>query len=143
MTLRVTQIRDMEGKAHYLPNGTISQVVVLSKDYARALVDVEINNDQDVDHVMGLLKSLGEELMKDRPDAVLEPTEVRGVETMNATGCTIRTLTKTGPGLQWEIAREYRRRVLLRFKQEGIAMPLPQRVVWTKEGHPLRETGKD
>ncbi len=136
MTLRVTQIRDMEGKAHYLPNGTISQVVVLSKDYARALVDVEVNNDQDVDHVMDLLKALGEELMRDRPDAVLEPTEVRGIETMNATGCTIRTLTKTGPGLQWEIAREFRRRILLRFKQEGIAMPLPQRVIWTKQGHP-------
>ncbi len=136
MTLRVTQIRDMEGRAHYLPNGTISQVVVLSKDYARALVDVEINNDQDIDRVMALLKSLGEELKKDRPDAVLEPTEVRGVETMSATGCTIRTLTKTGPGLQWEIAREFRRRILLRFKQDGIGMPLPQRVVWTKQGHP-------
>lgn len=140
MTLRVTQIRDMEGRAHYLPNGTISQVVVLSKDYARALVDVEVNNDQDVDRVMALLKSLGEELQKDRPDAVLEPTEVRGIETMSATGCTIRTLTKTGPGLQWEIAREFRRRILLRFKQEGIGMPLPQRVVWTKQGHPT-ETG--
>jgi small conductance mechanosensitive channel len=136
MTLRVTQIRDMEGRAHYLPNGTISQVVVLSKDFARALVDVEINNDQDIDHVMALLKTLGEELMKDRPDAVLEVTEVRGVETMNATGCTIRTLTKTGPGLQWEIAREFRRRILLRFKQDGIGMPLPQRVVWNKQGHP-------
>lgn len=136
MTLRVTQIRDMEGKAHYLPNGTISQVVVLSKDYARALVDVEVNNDQDIDRVMALLKALGEELQKDRPDAVLEPTEVRGIETMSATGCTIRTLTKTGPGLQWEIAREFRRRILLRFKQEGIGMPLPQRVVWTKQGHP-------
>jgi moderate conductance mechanosensitive channel len=136
MTLRITQIRDLEGRAHYLPNGTITQVVVLSKDYARALVDVEVNNDQDVDQVMELLRVLGQELQKDRPDAVLEPTEVRGIEAMSATGCTIRTLTKTGPGLQWEIARELRRRILLRFKQEGVAMPLPQRVVWTRTGHP-------
>jgi len=136
MTLRITQIRDLEGRAHYLPNGTITQVVVLSKDYARALVDVEVNNDQDVDQVMELLRTLGQELLKDRPDAVLEPTEVRGIETMNATGCTIRTLTKTAPGLQWEIARELRRRIIIRFKEQGIAMPLPQRVVWTKQGHP-------
>ena len=95
MTLRITQIRDLEGRAHYLPNGTITQVVVLSKDYARALVDVEVNNDQDVDQVMELLRELGQELQKDRPEAVLEPTEVRGIETMSATGCTIRTLTKT------------------------------------------------
>ena len=136
MTLRITQIRDLEGRAHYLPNGTITQVVVLSKEYARALVDVEVNNDQDVDRVMELLRSLGQELRTDRPDTVLEPTEVRGIEAMNATGCTIRTLTKTAPGLQWEIARELRRRILIRFKQEGVAMPLPQRVVWTKQGHP-------
>lgn len=135
MTLRVTQIRDMEGRAHFLPNGTISQVVVLSKDFARALVDVEVNNDQDVDRVMELLRDLGAELKADRPE-VLEPTEIKGIETMNATGCTIRTLTKTAPGMQWEIAREFRRRILLRFKREGISMPLPQRVVWTKQGHP-------
>jgi small conductance mechanosensitive channel len=136
MTLRVTQIRDLEGRAHYLPNGTISQVVVLSKDFARALVDVEINNDEDVDHVMRLLKELGQELLADVPGVVLEATDVRGIETMNATGYTIRTLTKTAPGRQWEVAREFRRRILKRFKQEGIAMPLPKRIVWTKEGHP-------
>jgi moderate conductance mechanosensitive channel len=136
MTLRVTQIRDMEGRAHYLPNGTISQVVVLSKDYARALVDIEIDNDQDVDAVIELLNVLGRELQADLPGVVLEPTDVRGIETMNATGYTIRTLTKTAPGRQWEIAREFRRRILMRFKREGIAMPLPKRVVWTKQGHP-------
>ena len=141
MPLRITQIRDLEGRAHYLPNGTITQVVVLSKDYARALVDVEISNDQDVDHVMELLRVLGQELKRDRPEVVLEPTDVRGIETMHATGCIIRTLTKTAPGLQWEIARELRRRILIRFKQEGIAMPLPQRVGWTRQGHPAQAEG--
>ena len=132
MTLRITQIRDLEGKAHYLPNGTISQVVVLSKDFARALVDVEVDNHQDVDRVMEVLRVLGQELLKDRPDVVLEATDVRGIESMSATGCTIRTLTKTAPGLQWEIAREFRRRILIRFRQEGIDMPLQHRVVWNK-----------
>jgi small conductance mechanosensitive channel len=132
MTLRITQIRDLEGKAHYLPNGTISQVVVLSKDFARALVDVEVDNHQDVDRVMEVLRVLGQELQKDRPDVVMEATDVRGIESMSATGCTIRTLTKTAPGLQWEIAREFRRRILIRFRQEGIDMPLQHRVVWNK-----------
>ena len=67
MTLRVTQIRDLEGKAHYLPNGSISQVVVMSKDFARALVDVEISLDQDIDRVSDLLRLLGRDLMADMP----------------------------------------------------------------------------
>ena len=132
MTLRITQIRDMEGQAHYLPNSTISQVVVLSKDYARALVDVEVGHDEDVDRVLDLLRLMGRELAADRPGVVLEATEVRGIERMNATGYTIRTLTKTAPGSQWEIARELRKRVLLRFRQEGIAMPLPHQIVSTQ-----------
>ncbi|HWQ09464.1 MAG TPA: mechanosensitive ion channel family protein [Holophaga sp.] len=136
MTLRITQIRDLEGKAHYLPNGSINQVVVMSKDFARALVDVEISLDQDIDRVADLLRLLGRDLMADLPNAVLEPTEVKGVEAMNAMGCTIRTLTKTAPGLQWEVARELRKRIVTRFRLEGITMPLPHRVVWTKQGHP-------
>ncbi len=129
MTLRITQIRDAEGKAHYIPNGSISQLVVLSKDYARALVDVEIDYTMDVDHVMEMLRNLGKELQRDLPDLVMEPTDVKGIETMSATGCTIRTLTKTAPGKQWDVARQFRRRVLLSFRDEGITMPLPHRVV--------------
>ena len=63
----------------------------MSKDFARALVDVEISLDQDIDRVSDLLRLLGRDLMADMPSAVLEPTDVKGVEAMNAMGCTIRT----------------------------------------------------
>jgi small conductance mechanosensitive channel len=62
----------------------------------------------------------------------MEPTEVKGVETLNQGSCTIRTLTKTAPGQQWDLARELRRRILLRFREEGFMLALPQRVVWNK-----------
>jgi len=125
MTLRITQIRDAEGQAHYIPNGGINQVIVMSKDYARALVDVEVCSDQDADRVMEVLRELGAELRKDRPEQVLEATDVKGVESFSASGYILRTLTKTSPGKQWDVARELRRRILLRFRLEGIAMPSP------------------
>ena len=127
MTLRVTQIRDAEGRAHFLPNGSITRLIVLSKDFSRAQVDVEVGYDADVERMLGLLAEIGAQLHKDLPDTVLEPTDVKGVETFGKDGCIIRTLTKTGPGKQWDVAREYRKRILLRFRAEGIESPIPQR----------------
>ncbi len=135
MTLRVTQIRDSEGKAHYLPNGSITQVVVLTKDFARAQVDIEVAFGTDIDAVMALLGQVGEGLAQDWPERVLEPTQVLGVEAIGPNGVTVRTLTKTMPGKQWEVARELRRRYLLALRAEGIEIAMPQRVV--HQGQPV------
>jgi small conductance mechanosensitive channel len=131
MTLRVTVLRDLEGKAHYVPNGSFSDVVVLSKEFGKAMVDVEASLDEDLDRVMEVLREVGAELARDLP-TVLEPTEVIGIESMTAVGCVIRTLTKTAPGQHGNVAREYRRRIVQRFKLEGFARPLAQHVIWTK-----------
>jgi small conductance mechanosensitive channel len=131
MTLRITMLRDTEGRAHYLPNGTLADVVVLSKEFAKALVDVEVSHDEDLDRVMTVLAEVGAELAS-RMEQVLEPTEVVGVESMNPVSCVIRTLTKTAPGQQWKVAREYRRLIINRFAKEGFARPMQQRVVWNR-----------
>ena len=131
MTLRVTVLRDEEGRAHYVPNGTFTEVVVMSKDYAKALVEVEVSLDEDLDRVMAVLKEMGTELLADLP-AVLEATELVGIESMTGVSCVIKTLTRTEAGKQWGVAREFRRRIIKRFKQEGFARPLPERVVWSR-----------
>lgn len=129
MTLRITQLRDAEGRAHFVPNGSIVRVVVLSKDFARALVDVEVGYGTDPDQAFAVLGQLGQRLHKDLPEKVLEPLEVKGVESLSPSGFIIRTLTKTAPGAQWDVARELRRRILLGFREAGIEIPYPQRVV--------------
>ncbi len=131
MTLRITQLRDSEGRAHFIPNGAFTKVVVLSKDYSKALVDVEVGYDADLDRVIGLLQEIGQAIAEDLPDLVLEPTDVKGVEAFGKDGCTIRTYTKTAPGRQAEAAREYRKRIILRFRLEGIESPIPQRKVFS------------
>jgi small conductance mechanosensitive channel len=127
MTFRMTMLRDTEGRAHYLPNGTINDVVVLSKDFAKALVDVEVSHDEDLERIMAVIREVGEE-MHGALETVLEPTEVLGVESMSPISCTLRTLTKCAPGQQWAVARELRRRVLVRFKLEGFGRPIPLRM---------------
>ncbi len=134
MTLRVTQLRDAEGRAHFVPNGSIVRVVVLSKDFARSQVDVEVGYGTDPDLAFEVLKSVGLKLHQDLPDKALEPLEVKGVETLSPSGFVIRTLTKTAPGAQWDVSRELRRRILLAFRESGIEIPYPQRVVHHRGG---------
>nr|WP_275975799.1 mechanosensitive ion channel family protein [Geothrix terrae] len=129
MTLRVTQIRDSEGKAHFIPNGSVVRVVVLSKEFARAKVEVGVGYDTDIDAAIALLTRIGQELAEAWPDRVLEPTQVLGVEDLGESAVTLRTLTKTAPAKQWEVARELRRRILMAFREAGIDIPYPQRVI--------------
>jgi small conductance mechanosensitive channel len=131
MTLRVTMLRDMDGQAHYVPNGNITEVVVMSKEFAKALVEVEVSQDEDLVRALDVLRELGVELAADL-DTVMEPTDVQGVVSMNPNGCVIRTLTKTAPGQQWAVARELRKRIVLRFRKEGFSRPMPQRMVWNR-----------
>ena len=129
MTLRVTQIRDAEGKAHFIPNGSVVRVVVLSKEFARAQVDVGVSYDADFDAAIELLQRIGQKLSEEWPDRVLEPTQVLGVEALGDSAVTLRTLTKTAPAKQWEVARELRKRILVAFREAGIEIPYPQQVV--------------
>lgn len=73
MTLRITQLRDAEGRAHFVPNGSIIRVVVLSKDFARALVDVEVGYATDPDRAFEVLLAAGRKLHEERPDQAVEP----------------------------------------------------------------------
>lgn len=133
MTLRITVLRDVEGRTHFIPNGTITRVIVLSKNFARALVDISVSYDSDIDQVIEELTTLGADLAKDWPDRVMEPTEVLGVDSLGDSSVVIRTLTKTAPAKQWDVAREVRRRVFIRFREKGIEIPFPQMVVHKKD----------
>ncbi len=129
MTLRITQLRDPEGRAHFVPNGSIVRVIVLSKNFARALVEVEVDLATDPDRAFEVLREVGRLLHEDRPNQVLETLEVKGIETLGPNGFLIRTLTKTAPGEQWDVARELRKRILLAFRAADIQIPYSQRVV--------------
>jgi len=133
MTLRITTLRDLEGRTHYIPNGSIERVIVLSKEFARALVDVEVGFEQDVDRIMAMLREIGLKMHEDMPEMVLEPLETKGVEAITHSGYVVRTLTKTARACQWDVSRELRRRIIIRFREEGIKVPVPQRLIWNKD----------
>jgi small conductance mechanosensitive channel len=133
VSLRRTVLRDLEGKVHTIPNGEIKIVSNLSKEWARSVLDVGISYREDVDHVIEILQQIGSELVAEEPwkSAILEPLQILGVERFGDSQLVIRVVVKTAPLKQWEVGRELRKRIKIRFDEKGIQIPFPHRVlIW-------------
>ena len=122
VTLRVTRLRSVSGEVVTTPNGQIIQVTNLSRDWARAVIDVPVPAAVDVGHVTEILRQVGvdaygdEELRK----MLLDPPSVMGVEKIEVGTFSVRMVARTLPGKQFDVGRQLRARVALAFRREGI-----------------------
>jgi small conductance mechanosensitive channel len=135
INLRVTTLRDLEGKVHFIPNGEISVVSNLTKGWSRCVLDIGVAYKEDTDHVCEVLKRVGDELLEapEYSDVILEPLEILGVDAFANSQVTIKMMFKTKPIKQWMVAREFRRRVKKAFDAEGIEIPFPHRTLYMGE----------
>lgn len=131
MTLRMVMLRDLEGAVHIVPNGQIVTVTNKTRGWARAVLDIGIGYDSDVDEALAILRHEANAFAADTAWAPLldGPPEVLGVEKLGENAVTIRVLLRTQPGKQWDVGREFRRRAKVRLDREGIEVPIPQRTV--------------
>lgn len=135
VNLRTTRLRDLDGTVWHVPNGEIRRVGNMSQQWARALLDISVSYDTDLDRAMEVVKEVADELWREdvwRVDVLDEP-EVWGVEKLAVDGVTIRLVLRTQPGRQWAVSRELNRRIKARFDAEGIEIPFPQRVMWLRQ----------
>ncbi|MEK7867204.1 MAG: mechanosensitive ion channel domain-containing protein [Planctomycetota bacterium] len=130
ITLRVTVLRDLQGTVHYIPNGTLTRVSNLTQGWSRVVLEVSVGYGEDIDRVIVVLRDVLAKLREDPAWAsgVLE-SEVSGVESLGESSVDVRVMVKTPPMRQWDVARELRRRIKMRFDDEGIEIPFPQRVI--------------
>jgi moderate conductance mechanosensitive channel len=131
MTMRVVVLRDLEGTMHVIPNGEIKVVSNKTRGWARAVVDVAIPYTEDVDRIIAVVRDEAAQFSTDREWGLQldGPVEVLGIEELRDNSVVIRTLLKTQPGSQWNVAREFRRRLKIRFDRETIESPFQQRRV--------------
>src|SRR5271169_6951520 len=125
VTLRVTTVRTPDGEVVITPNGQITQVTNLSRDWARAVVDVPVPVAVDVNQVSDLLRQIGEEAYKE-PELrrlMLDPPAVMGVQSIDMDHFQIRVVTRTLPGKQFDVGRVLRARIAAGFRREGIHLP--------------------
>ncbi|MFW5947376.1 MAG: mechanosensitive ion channel family protein, partial [Gemmatimonadota bacterium] len=136
ITLRTIVLRDINGVVHIIPNGTVDTLSNLTKGWSRAVLEIGVAYKEDVDRVMATMLDEAVDMYRDdawKPLIVEEPT-VPGVERFDDSAVTIRVMFKTLPLKQWDVAREYRRRIKKRFDAGGIEIPFPHRTVYWGEG---------
>lgn len=120
MSLRATVLRNLEGQVYVVPNGNIQNVTVMTKEWARAVLDISVPHNQDLSKVFEILKTTGLHLAKDWPDRLLDEPTVLGVEKLDDFGVTVRAIVKTPPFKNADVLREWKRRVQEEFVRAGI-----------------------
>lgn len=138
ITFRTISLRDFSGVVHVFPNGGITTLSNMTKDWSAFVLDMGVAYREDTDRVVALMQSVGEELRQD-PELgrlILEPIEVVGIENFADSAVTLRARIKTKPAEQWKIGREYRRRLKQAFDAQGIEIPFPMRTLVMGEANP-------
>jgi moderate conductance mechanosensitive channel len=132
VTLRYVRLRDYEGAVHFIPNGTIDTVTNRSAEFAFAVMDIGVSYREDVDHVFGVIRQVGAELKQDGDFSlrILEALEIAGVEQWADSAVMIKCRLKVTPLEQWNVRREFLRRLKRAFDEEGIEIPYPHRTLY-------------
>ena len=136
VTMRCTRLRDIDGTVYIVPNGAISTITNKCKEFINAIVDVGIDYDEDVDHVIDVLKDEMKVVFSEVKGLKEEP-EVLGIVGLDDSAVTIRIIAKCDIKQNLPIEREIRIHIKRRFAKENISIPFPQRTL-----HIINEKGE-
>ena len=131
INLRITQLRDAEGRLITVPNSAVEIVANRSSQWSRADLNIPVAYQTDIDRAKSIIHQVAEDLTQDPEwqERIWEFPEILGVEHFSDRAILLRVWIKTEPLKQWEVAREFRRRVKIAFDQAGIPIPIPQQQI--------------
>lgn len=135
ITLRKVQLRDLNGTVYTVPFSEIAVVENLTKDFSFYLFNIGIAYRENPDEVIKLIRELGAEMRGDEAykDKILEDLEVLGVDAFADSAIIIKARLKTRPLAQWEVGREFNRRMKYLFDEHNIEIPFPHQTVYFGE----------
>ncbi|MGF1536695.1 MAG: mechanosensitive ion channel family protein [Elainellaceae cyanobacterium] len=143
LNLRITQLRDTEGRLVTIPMSDVKAVANYSLRWSRADLKLPVSYKANIDELLEITHGIGQEMMSagEWQELILEEPSVLGVEDFGDSAIIIRVWIKTQPMKQWDVAREYRRRFKLAMQDlDHTSIPFPQRDIHLYPGQELRET---
>jgi moderate conductance mechanosensitive channel len=135
INLRTTVLRGQDGTVHTFPNGTITTLSNMTREFSFYIFDVGVAYKEDTDRVVETLKQIAGELREDPEFAphILEPLDVLGVDKFADSAVMVKARIKTAPIKQWMVGREMNRRIKKRFDELGIEIPFPHQTLYFGE----------
>lgn len=125
--LRTTKIRDFDGSLHYLPNREISSLTNHSRGNMRALVDIGISYEDNIDHAIEVIQGVCDAIAAEDP-AIKDGPNVIGVQGLGDSDVVIRIIAKTENMMQWAVERKLRKGIKEALDANGIDIPYPHQV---------------
>src|SRR5688572_19278106 len=128
VTLRYVRLRDGDGYVHFVPNGEIKLVTNRSRGYSRAVVDIGVAYAADVGQALGVMREVGKALPADPQWSarIADDIEVLGVEGLADSAVVLRCqLRVMPPNVQFNVKREFQKRLKKAFDERGIEIPFP------------------
>ena len=135
ISFRTIVLRDEAAVVHVFPNGSITTLANMTKDWSAYVISVNLAYKEDPDRVVDVMRRVAEEMWAEPKyrAVMLDPIEIFGVDAFTDNGITIKCRLKTLPLQQFAVGREYRRRLKKAFDAEGIEVPLSPRVARPNE----------
>jgi small conductance mechanosensitive channel len=131
VTLRYVRLRDFEGHVHFVPNSEIKIVTNRTRDFAQAVIEVGVAYREDTDEALEVMHEVGRDLRADPGwrERILADTEIVGVERWADSAVILRCRLKVVGIEQWNVRREFLRRLKKAYDARGIEIPFPQLTV--------------
>ena len=134
VTLRYVRLRHFEGHVHFVPNGEIKVVSNRTRGYAQAAIDVGVGYSVDIDQALAVMREVGQSLRADAKwqAKIADEVEVLGVEKLDNSAVVLRCRVKVVPAIeQWNVKREFLKRLKKAYDERGIEIPFPQLTIHT------------
>lgn len=144
ITLRMTVLRDLEGRVHFIPHGQIDKVTNLTHGWSRAIFNISVAYKEDVDRVIAELTTLAGQLARDPHfgPMILDEPQMLGVDSLADSAVVVKFGIKTRPLRQWDIKREMLRRIKKRFDELKIEIPFPHQTLYLRTDEVTQEQAK-
>ena len=138
ISFRTITLRDLSGTVHIFPNGTVTTLANMTKEWSAYVMEIGVAYKEETDRVVEVMREVGENLRNDLKFSkkILEPIEIMGVDAFGESEVVIKARIKTLPIEQWAVGREYRRRLKQAFDREHIEIPFPHRTLVMGEASP-------
>lgn len=132
ISIRSIRLRDQSGTVIIIPFSEVTTVQNMTKDFSYAVFNIGIAYREDVDEVIAVVTALASELQADAEYSwrILESIEILGLDQFADSAVIVKARIKTRPIQQWNVMREFNRRMKRRFDELSIEMPFPHQTIY-------------
>lgn len=120
--LRTTQIKGFDGTLHYIPNGQITIVSNLSRENMRAIIQLRVKPEHDIQEIAAIIEQVNQELLPNYPEIKDGPQNLGLVDLGNG-NLAIKIVIYTLNGEQLRIQADFLTAYLSALTKAGYDLP--------------------